>query len=162
MLLCLYFESMVCTFTEMPSTKSTKWRSLSLSLSLSPPPLLGMPWSVWLFLIDTCHILLVYPLFCAEPGSAKSIRWSKRYGRTSATSKPADLKPLAVKSGYCKLKRTAPNAMVIKAIFDEKVWFKTFSTRDGSTKGSMKSAKSGQRFRKTVPERPCLNPFAVN
>jgi len=69
---------------------------------------------------------------------------------------------LAVKSGYCKLKRTAPNAMVIKAIFDEKVWFKTFSTRDGSTKGSMKSAKSGQRFRKTVPERPCLNPFAVN
>lgn len=102
------------------------------------------------------------PLFCAEPGSAKSIRWSKRYGRTSATSKPADRKPLAVKSGYCKLKRTAPNAMVIKAIFDEKVWFKTFSTRDGSTKGSMKSAKSGQRFRKTVPERPCLNPFAVN
>ena len=58
---------------------------------------------------------------------------------------------MALKSGYCKLKRTAPKAIVIKAILDEKVWFKTFSTREGNTKGSMKRAKSGHIFKNTVP-----------
>ena len=85
-------------------------------------------------------------------GAASSIRWSSRYGRTNATKRPADLKPLAVKSGYCKLKRTAPKAMVIKAILEENVWFKTFSTLDGITKGSIKSANSGHKFKKTVPQ----------